>query len=178
MPYTIEEHTHRLAAWDAATSARASILCRFKVKTGVEILEACGFTAQFSIDQLPDPDRVDEVHREWRKKVITEARNRKYTFTDGIAAKLINSYLKARFVCGGYHENERVACIHPPIDSILMESLSDINIGGKQDEWRRMSKKKWSKFKSQDYEKVILLIRQTIPGQPLWKIEEFWRGYQ
>ena len=53
MAYTIEEHKHRLAAWDAGRSA--SVMgCRFKVEKAKGILEVCGFDASFSQpEQLP-----------------------------------------------------------------------------------------------------------------------------
>ena len=49
MPYTIEEHHHRFAAWAASSSASASPLCRFKVSAGVAILEKSGFIPSFSV---------------------------------------------------------------------------------------------------------------------------------
>ena len=53
MPYTIEEHSHRLAAWAACRAASVKG-CRFEVKQGVEILEASGFTADFGVKDLPE----------------------------------------------------------------------------------------------------------------------------
>jgi hypothetical protein len=179
MPYSIEEHKHRLAAWDAATSASSSPLCRFKVELGAGILEASGFNAQLvDPEQLPLPANIDEEHRKWRNKVIAEAGNREVTFTHGIAAKLINCYLKARFICAGHHEHERVKCLHPPIDAVLLKGLADQNIGGYCQEWLRLLNTRWSKFNSDQYEEVIALVRRSIPGRPLWEIEQYWSGYQ
>ena len=45
---------------------------------------------------------------------MSQAARRNLTFTHGVAAKLINCYLKSRFVCGGYHAHARGrACTHP-----------------------------------------------------------------
>jgi hypothetical protein len=44
-------------------------------------------------------------------------------FTHGIAAKLVNVYLKSVFVCGGRHDHPRVRALHPPIDSLLLDAL-------------------------------------------------------
>src|SRR4051812_44966887 len=104
--YSINEHKHRLAAWAAATAARASSLCRFNVQKAVEILESAGFDEGFATpEMLPAPGRIDAKHRAWRERVIREARQRKIKFTHGVAAKLINVYLKVRFVVGGYHDH-------------------------------------------------------------------------
>ena len=100
-------------------------------------------------------------------------------FTHGIAAKLINGYLKDRFVCGGYHEHERVKCLHPPIDALLLGALAEENVGGHAQQWREFRDQRWSKFDSAMYQAVINLIRESLPaGEPLWKIEQYWRGHQ
>ncbi len=87
--------------------------------------------------------------------------------THGVAAKLINVYLKAIFVCGGHHDHQRVRVLHPPIDRLLLRNLGWNNIGP------------WSHFESNTYEEVIDCIRKKIgTGQPVWKIEEYWPGFQ
>ena len=180
MPYTFEEHHHRLAAWAASSSASASPLCRFKVHKGVAILEACGFDAEFSSpDQLPEPADLDAQHHRWRIGVIAAAEKEGLAFTHGIAAKLLNCYLKVRFVCGGHHSDHRVQILHPPIDEVLLKQLAEENFGGKAKLWRKFRQARWSKFDSVTYEGVIALIRQSLPlNEPLWKIEEHWEGHQ
>lgn len=179
MPYTIEDHKHISAAWGAATGARASKLCRFSVAVGKQILEEAGFTARFTLTELPLPAELDARHTQWRRTVVEKARSKKLAFTHGIAAKLINGYLKDRFVCGGDHDHERVKCLHPPIDALLLGSLARANFGGQARSWRKFHDKRWSKYDSATYQSVIDLIRETLsPGEPLWKIEEHWEGHQ
>ena len=179
MPYTIEHHKHISSAWGAATGARASKLCRFKVSVGREILEAVGFTAKFLVSDLPTPARLDARHAQWRRKVIQKAKQKKLSFTHGIAAKLINSYLKDRFVCGGNHQHPRVRNLHPPIDAVLLDALAKANFGGYANQWRFFHNKRWSKFDSKTYQGVINLILSALPaGDPLWKIEQHWKGNQ
>lgn len=177
-PYSIEQHKHISAAWDAATSARASPLCRFTVSDGREILEHAGFTAAFRVADLPTPDRLDGQHAKWRRTVIAEANKLELTFTHGVAAKLINCYLKDRFVCGGDHKDERVKCLHPPIDAVLLDSLAKANFGGVAKQWRWFHDARWSKFDSDTYQDVIDLIRKSLQGKPLWMIEKHWQGNQ
>ena len=115
MPYTIEEHKHRFAAW-AASRAASVKGCRFSVEQGKAILERVQLNRLLpSPDNLPAPKSFDEVHREWRNQVISAAQELGLEFTHGVAAKLINVYFKAAFVCGGYHNHVRVKAIHPPI---------------------------------------------------------------
>ena len=121
---------------------------------------------------------MDDTHRRWRASVIGEAEARGLSFTHGVAAKLVNIYLKSRFVCGGSHDHPRVRCLHPPIDSVLLRTLSTLDVGGHRVEWKRATKTRWSKFSSQQYERVIALVRDVSKGRPLWAIEEHWSGYQ
>jgi len=179
MPYTIETHKHRLAAWAASRAASTSKLCRFKVKTGIDILENAGFTDSFVVDHLPKPDEMDKHHKIWRSKIINEAKKQDLTFTHGVAAKLINIYTKVRFVCGGHHDDKRVQSLHPPIDEVLLKELARKNIGEAKSEWKRFRNARWSKYDSETYEGVIKLIRNSLSkDRPLWEIEKYWQGYQ
>ena len=174
--YGIEVHQHRFAAW-AACRAASVVNCRFDVGRGRAILETCGFTASFCRpEQLPKPEAVDDAHRQWRADVMRAATSCGLPFTHGVAAKLVNIYLKSRFVCGGHHTNARVASLHPPIDSVLLNGLAEASVGGHRQEWKQAAKTRWSKFGSDDYEQVIALIRHSLKGAPLWTVEEHWKG--
>ena len=87
------------------------------------------------------------------------ARSHGLRFTDGVAAKLINCYLKSRFVCGGHHPDSRVQNVHPPIDDVLLKTLAKRNIGGYAKQWRHARSARWSKLTSDEYENLIHLIR-------------------
>ncbi len=178
--YTIETHHHRFAAWAASTAARASKLCRFNVKQGFQILEAVGFGPHFSApNNLPSPRDLDTTHRKWRGMAILEAESLQINnFTHGVAAKLINCYLKARFVCGPYFSDPKVQALHPPIDRVLLESLQTINFAGQKNKWKLLKSKGWSNFKSEDYEYAIESLKTSLHNSEFWKIEEFWQGHQ
>ena len=179
MPYSIEEHKHRFAAWAAGRAANVNG-CRFTVEQGKAILEKAGLNdVAKSLDNLPEADEFDKNHKEWREKVIVAAHEHELQFTHGVAAKLINIYLKSIYVCGNDHSNEKVKAIHPPIDSVLLEALYKKNISGKRNEWQAARTARWSKLTSAQYQNVINAIKSTIPnGKGLWEIEEHWQGFQ
>lgn len=179
MPYSIEEHRHRFAAWAASRAANV-INFRFKVEEGKKIIELSGLMEIGShIDNLPHPNKFDEKHREWRYSVIKHAQNYQKAFTHGIAAKLINIYLKSIYVCGEQQDDFRVKAIHPPIDSVLLDALYTKNIGGLRDHWQLARQIRWSNLSSEQYEDLIRCIKKVIPeGVGLWFIEEHWQGYQ
>jgi hypothetical protein len=171
--YDIYEHKHRFAAWAAARAAASSPNCRFSVEKGRKLLEAIGFRNLIrNLDNLPNPRMFDKRHRAWRKRILLLARKKGTKtevlgMTHGVAAKLINVYLKAIFVCSGHHDEQRVRVLHPPIDRLLLGNLG----------WRKIGS--WSKFDSETYERVIDCMRERIGrGESLWKIEEHWQGFQ
>ncbi len=179
MTYSIQEHRHRFAAW-AASRAASVKGCRFKVAQGKEIIELSGLMEiGKSISNLPEPTDFDVNHREWRNSVIQVAQKHQHTFTHGVAAKLINVYLKSIFVCGKQYDDPRIKAIHPPIDSVLLDALYNKNIGGLRADWQVVRAIRWSKLSSEQYEHLIECIRKVVPLQNgLWRIEEYWQGYQ
>jgi len=179
MPYSIEEHKHRFAAW-AASRAASVKGCRFSVAQGKRILEDAQFNKLASdIGNLPESEGFDRLHRKWRNDVIQAAQTHQINFSHGVAAKLINVYLKSIFVCSDLHEDPRIKAIHPPIDSLLLDSLYKNDIGGNREKWNVARKTRWSKLNSTQYESVISAIQDTIPSENgLWTIEEYWQGYQ
>lgn len=149
MPYSITEHKHRFSAW-AASRAASVKGCRFSVEQGKVILEQSGLRELIEFPlALPAPEHVDDTHRSWRNKVINTANGAGLNFTHGVAAKLINIYLKAAFVCGGHHDHPRVCALHPPIDSVLLDGLIAKNVGNLRSQWRRYATIRWSNFDSQ-----------------------------
>jgi hypothetical protein len=176
--YTINQHKHLYAAWAACRGASV-VGCRFTVEQGRELLEACGFVPALSVPKyLPNLKSIDDQHLRWRVAMIKAARNSGLSMTHGVAAKLINLYLKCRFVCGGHHDHPRVRQLHPPIDSVMLKALIQHNVGGFASQWRQLQNQRWSKFSSAQYQHAISLIRQSLNGEPLWKIEEYWQGNQ
>ena len=182
MPYTIEEHRHRFAAWAAGIAVSRGT--GVSVELSQRLLKDCvfnhahtDFPSRATLKILPDPGDFDSTHREWRNQIISNSR---IQITHGIAAKMINVYLKALFVCGGHHDDPRVKAIHPPIDRLLLTELSKIEFFREDEEWNELRTKSWTKFDSEAYEKVIELIKRYIkyPQEPLWKIEEHWQGHQ
>ncbi|BCQ61269.1 hypothetical protein PBOI14_30190 [Pseudomonas sp. Boi14] len=113
-PYDIAEHLHRYTAW-AASRAASTKTCRFDVSTGKTIIEATGLHLLLAGPQLlPSPENIDAQHKIWRETAIEAARNKGLVgFGHGVAAKLINVYLKGAFVCAGQELHPHVQALHP-----------------------------------------------------------------
>ena len=149
------------------------------MEQGRKVLEACGFNDDFSSpDRLPEPLDVDAEHRRWRSAIVQAAKREGLEFRHGVAAKLIDIYLKSRFVCGGHHADARVQSLHPPIDDVLLKTLAQEDVGGHAKQWRQARMARWSRLTSAEYQHLIRLIRESLNGEPLWNIEEYWQGNQ
>ena len=171
--YNFKEHVHRFAAWAAGRAASTST-ARFSVESAKSWLErAEGLKACVcNPSDLPKTaNEFDEKHRNWRNSVIADANN---AVTHGIAAKLINIYLKSAVVHPHCAEDMKVGFAHPPIDRLLLIELRK----ARPEIWRGQNLT-WSKFDSEAYESVIRKVRLTLTdGEPLWRIEEYWKGNQ
>lgn len=194
MAYSIIEHRHRFAAW-AAGRAAGTKGCRFAVEEGRGLIEGTDIPS-YAAEQQSAPESSEDFdarHRLWRKQMVAQATARRIggsagCFTHGVAAKLINVYLKSTVICSissSFSEcQSRTDVIHPPIDRLLLLALSDHarSTGSikrvSECHWRRYADLRWSKFNSDQYEGVIREIRRFLDGRPLWMIEEHWIGHQ
>ncbi|OSI35325.1 hypothetical protein BST65_01055 [Bradyrhizobium canariense] len=137
---------------------------------------------------LPMAREFDATHRIWRERMIEAAteiigsgENRR--FTAGVAAKLINCYLKPLYITGiseSALSPERTLArdaIHPPVDRILLQTLAKEDVGSLGREWRRFANIGWSNFTHEQYEDVIRALKGVAKGR-LWAVEEHWGGYR
>lgn len=171
--YDIHQHNHRFAAWAAGIAAARRN--GFNVRQARAFLEAARFGPALNApDQLPAPEEIDEAHRRWRDAVIVEAKRQSCSLVHGVAAKLINVYLKGRFVCAGQSWHPRVAALHPPVDRLLLAELKRARFADESEAWQV----NWSQLDSAGYERIIALIRRGLDDQPMWMIEAFWPGHQ
>ena len=183
MSFTIEKNRHILSCWAASRAAGVSPLCRFEVKKGKSILEKCfGYSGPNEKDvfKLKQED-FDSYHLEIIQKIIKYFKNHNIKtkidgeielgMTHGVAAKLLNVYFKIMFICGNYKNEKGIGYIHPPIDSLLLNSLDKVQ---KQKFW----KYKWSKINFDQYQEIINGIKAMTESRGLWSIEEYWIGHQ
>lgn len=186
--YDIHKHRHMFSAWAAGRAASVKG-CRFPVEAAYNIINHLNFASKFVVpSQLPSANEIDDCHQLWRISAIEFVKNNPssgfksetsiHNFTHGIAAKIINIYMKSMFVCGGYHEHPSVMALHPPVDSLLLSKLHKKNIKNPNNPWAPYKKGGWSKFSSDQYEEVISYIRIETHNKPLWMIEEFWPGHK
>ena len=192
--YSLKVHRFRFAAWCAATAASASSKCRFAVKTGVQILERSGMDELAGgWSELPMPDDFDRFHNESCEKIIQAAEDmnpKKFKgsqgdgkFTYGVAAKLLNCYLKPLFITGvreriSLEDVSKQRAIHPPIDRLLLSELHRNNVFEEGIFWKKYMNLGWSNFGKDDYCQCISKIKQNAPRSAMWEIERYWPIYQ
>lgn len=154
---------------------------RFNVRSCVRWLEAVGLDESFNLDALPSPHQFNEMHRDLRKRLIEKAMTiSQFELSDGQAAKIINCYLKARFINAQTAHLDKVHSIHPPIDRLLLDELIRIaDLDGAQKQKLKAAKDRgWSALGADEYEAIIAVLQDLSDGEPLWSIERYWRGFQ
>jgi hypothetical protein len=186
MPYSFQLHTHRFAAWCAATAAAASPKCRFPVSTGVRLIEATDLR-RWGEDwgAVPEASDFDAAHRRLREDIVEQALAHAAditgTVSHGVAAKMINCYLKPIYACGvepkDPDEHGKLAVLHPPIDRLLLDGLAEATGGAERSQWREWRDSGWSTFTSEQYENVMAAVRKRC-AHALWEIEQYWKGHQ
>lgn len=180
MNYTIQEHIFKYAAW-AASRAASVINYRFSVEQGHKILKGSGLENMVLSPSLfpSSQSDFDTFHEKARLEVINLSIDYTgYNFSHGVAAKLINVYLKTIIICGGYHDLPNSRFVHPPIDRLLLDELRKRNFANAKSFWIQANKKSWSNFSTEDYMEVIQMIKDGLKDEALWKIEYYWKGYQ
>ena len=211
--YSLDIHKHVLASW-AASSAASQAGFRFKAKYGLQLLllaksgkktkrkdliqyikEIKTFKEQQDFNDWHSKtiDMMRSGGRDFNKILegINKTKNKKLAienYSYGIAAKLLNVYLKV-FYLGDFGKNTFANFIHPPIDRILLKELQ------KESEFFKFDCEpfehtsttgsgkipKWTQINEEEYKEIIKFIREFIHKnnlKGLWRIEYAWRGHQ
>ena len=183
--YDIYEHVHRFAAWAAARAAsqkghRFSVSIGKKIIDNVELRDKIGPITHIA----SNAENMDIWHkgmceriREEAKKYITK-KGKKIEISHGVAAKLINVYLKVALVTVS-STDKNIGLLHPPIDSQVLKGLKKDEKGKNQklyEFWKIKCKRGWSKFTCEEYQAVIKKIRQNPDFEKqLWMVEKYFQ---
>ncbi len=178
--YTSDLHRHRVACWAASRAASVPFQYPFKVKTGREWLHA-------GLGVAPAEDEVEQefskrefvlaldkgfgrVHSrdgfdEWHHGFVTDLKRHSARIVErpasyGVAAKLLNVYLKLYFLreISSSSVGEQFSYVHPPLDSILIRRFQTME-GEGNPEIAGLSSA-WSTFTEGDYRNTIDVMRQ------------------
>lgn len=165
----LERMRFEFFAWASARAAQAG-----SSKTTVAVLRAALVDADAAnwgrcvvVTSAKDYDAwhmeaIDGVHR----KLV----NTVPAIGWGIAAKLVNVFIKGRWLLDAGYTGPIRSFGHPAIDSILLHLIDD-SYG--TDFTRSL---RWQRMTRQEYEGVIATLRLRHPHEGIWTIEEEWRA--
>jgi hypothetical protein len=133
---------------------------------------------------------IEKINQKKKKKSSSPKLVAPQDFTYGIAAKLLNVYLKVFYLNSLDDDGPPfVRYIHPPIDRLLLSDLQKQE-GPEGAELAQCIKKlagdsksvpTWTKMRRCDYEELIQAITKYLKANGLtemWKIEFAWQGHQ
>ena len=192
--YHPAEHRFRFAAWAAATAARSSrSVCTFPVPIAADLLRESSLRwLALGSHWLPLTQKdFDAAHDAWCHDLERRGKDKiSPSFSYGIAAKMMNCYLKALFLQtmvgapfapyderGDEGPDRSTRYLHPPIDRVLMMEARRQSNSDQKAKWQELIDIGWSKFGRRDYKLAIKLIREMV-GENAALGEVYWIGYQ
>lgn len=120
-------------------------------------------------------------------KQLLEKHNKSFNnYTYGIAAKILNCYLKVFFL-ESFRNQKFADFIHPPVDAILLKALRKEDeklFNFKNSVFTNIGVQKipsWTRINENEYKMIIKLMKEFVSSKNqngLWKIESFWIGHQ
>ncbi len=204
--YNLDFHKHILSKWAASRAASQSKGFKFSVELGSKLLLFGKKGSQASdqefidyikqIENFNSQDDYDSWHHQTivnmtsytdELKQLLDKHNKSFNnYTYGIAAKILNCYLKVFFL-ESFGNQKFADFIHPPVDAILLKALRKEDkklFNFKNSVFTNIGVLKiptWTRINENEYKEIIKLMKEflSIKGQNgLWKIEFFWIGHQ
>ena len=204
--YNSDFHKHILSRWAASRAASQSKGFKFSVELGSKLLLFGTSKSQTSdqefidyikqIETFNSQDDFDSWHHQTIVNMITDSyefrqlldtHNKSHNnYTYGIAAKLLNCYLKVFFL-ESFGKQNFAEFIHPPVDAILLKALrkDDKKLFNFENSiFTNIGVQKiptWTRINENEYKTIIKLMKEFVSSKNengLWKIESFWIGHQ
>lgn len=175
MEYSAFDHRHEFSAWAAARAVQRRFLNGSSTLLR-EAIDQCGVREVLSAPNWPATvEVVDDLHRTWCRSMLVFWHRRRLTATYGRAAKLLGVYLKSMVVIGPDHETPFARLAHPPIDRILLRSLS--RSAAYSAEHRRLWRlTDWTHLDEVKYFALVASFRTEGLDRPaFWHLERFWK---
>ena len=204
--YNLDLHKHTLSKWAASRAASQSKGFKFSVELGSKLLlfgkkESQVIDEEFidyikQIENFNSQDDYDSWHHQTilnmtsythELKQLLDKHNKSFNnYTYGIAAKILNCYLKVFFL-ESFGNQKFADFIHPPVDAILLKALRKEDkklFNFKNSIFTNIGVLKiptWTRINENEYKMIIKLMKEFVSSKNqkgLWKIESFWIGHQ
>jgi len=204
--YNLDLHKHILSKWAASRAASQSKGFKFSVELGSKLLLLGKKGSQASdqefidyvkqIENFNSQDDYDSWHHQTivnmtsytdELKQLLDKHNKSFSnYTYGIAAKILNCYLKVFFL-ESFCNQKFADFIHPPVDAILLKALRKEDkklFNFKNSVFTNIGVQKiptWTRINENEYKTIIKLMKEFVSSKNengLWKIESFWIGHQ
>lgn len=168
MPYDFHEHKHRYAVWTAARAVQRSFTSTFNISRALEATSLPQFCVSAgSLNQ----EEFDQQQEQWCNQLIQALSNLGIPTSYGRAAKIVAIYLKTAIILPGRGEEPLASIIHPPIDNILLRSLSKVK------GLHHLRTVRWSRIDAPAYWNLVKDIRQQLSRFD-WTLEAHWQPSQ
>jgi hypothetical protein len=165
-PYHFNEHRHRYAVWTAARAVQRNFTKTTAIKEAIEYSDLRDF---MEIEKEYNPIEFDAFHKTCAGKILDSFKNQGIeNVSYGRVAKIIAIYLKTTVVLCNKATCTKSEVIHPPVDRILLQSLSKAEPNLKE-----LADINWTKLDLEKYWQIVEIIRLRF-GSFNWRLEAFW----
>jgi hypothetical protein len=163
--YNLDQHIHNYAVWTAARAVQRNFTTTANIKRAIE---QSGLRSFALSNDVKTSDEFDNLHKEWSNQLISAfdlvgVPSCSY----GRAAKIISIYLKTSVLLCNRASCNASKVIHPPIDGILLKSLSQLS--GLED----LKAIRWTKLDKTKYWELIKRLRCHFRKID-WRLEMYW----
>lgn len=163
--YNFEKHAHNFAVWASARAVQtARKKCKRKLNTKniyASIMKS-GLYDFAKVKPNLDQEEFDLLHESFCSAI------KKYLGASyGLAAKIVNIYLKVTILVEDKGESRISKVLHPPIDSILLKNFAI------RHQIKDLRNQKWSKLNKIEYKRILNIIKGKY-SNCLWVSEENW----
>jgi hypothetical protein len=173
-PYDLYRHRHNFSVWAAARAAQRRLTTVDNLRAALEHSDVVRFIRDHGGDEI-NADAFAAKHRIWCDSIVeylTRAGVQNVKF--GRAAKLVAVYIKSMVVIGPLAGSSLARVAHPPIDRILLQNLSRIQISDASVR-TKFRTTNWTDLDCHQYYALIEMIRKSFPDLgEFWRLEEHW----
>ncbi|MDQ6995340.1 MAG: hypothetical protein Q9M18_07070 [Mariprofundaceae bacterium] len=177
--FTYEQYRHDFASWSAARAAQRGFegATVGVLKQAIEDVGLDVFVNTASNYEMTEA-AFDVQHQQWCTKIRAFLLAKDVVkATYGLAAKLVNVYLKSAVILGERGKSQLASVIHPPIDGLLLKAIAK---NGKKDgispELRKLCvDSRWTRFDGNAYRGLIVAMKAEKLHKPhFWMLERYW----
>jgi len=164
--YKFSQYLHNFSVWTAASAVNRNFTTTKNISDVINKICLIKFVLKYP---KMTPEKFNRLHKKLCNYIINEFEKMKIKCSYGRAAKIIAIYLKTSIIITEKGEGSFTNVIHPPIDRIFLNNISN-KFKEKDFDFKKVA---WTKLTENEYWKIYDKILERIKFFN-WQLEEYW----